>query len=155
MRSFGFCPNYLLPPLNPIWTTCTTFFRRRNPRFESQFFSQDTFPKKVVKLLMTNPHQEPVNLEEGAWTSTQQNMLSRSVEGRRRASLPWSRRRHSTWKWVLNLSANLKNPICFCQPNSQVENEAESEMELCGRCHLPTHKYLRFFYNCSLTPACI
>ena len=33
---------------------------------------------------------------------------------------------------------------CFCQPNSQVENEAESEMELCGRCHLPTHKYLRF-----------
>ena len=57
---------------------------------------------------MTNPHQEPENLEEGAWTSTQQNMLSRSVEGRKRASLPWSRRRHSTWKWVLNLSANLK-----------------------------------------------
>ena len=22
----------------------------------------------------------------------------------------------------------------------QVENESESEMELCGRCHLPTHK---------------
>ena len=54
------------PPLALIWTTCTTFFRRRNPRFESQFFSQDTFPKKGLKLFMTNPHQEPVNLEEGA-----------------------------------------------------------------------------------------
>ena len=41
MRSFGFCPNYLLPPLNPIWTTCTTFFWRRNSRFESQLRTQD------------------------------------------------------------------------------------------------------------------
>ena len=31
--SCGLCPNYL--PL--IWTTCTTFFRRQNSRFESQF----------------------------------------------------------------------------------------------------------------------
>ena len=39
--SFGFCPNYL-PPLPPIWTTCTTFFRRRNSRFKSQFRAINT-----------------------------------------------------------------------------------------------------------------
>ena len=30
-RSFGFCPNYL-PPLPPIWTTCTTFFNANVPK---------------------------------------------------------------------------------------------------------------------------
>ena len=28
---FGFCPIY--PPLSPIWTTCTTFFKRQKCRF--------------------------------------------------------------------------------------------------------------------------
>ena len=40
--SFGFCPNYLSPPFPPIWSTCTTFFRRQNSRFESQFRTKST-----------------------------------------------------------------------------------------------------------------
>ena len=29
-------------PLPPTWTTCTTFFRRRHSRFESQFRNKNT-----------------------------------------------------------------------------------------------------------------
>ena len=33
---FGFCPNYLHPPLPlpPIWTTCTTFLERQKRQFK-------------------------------------------------------------------------------------------------------------------------
>ena len=30
--SFGFCPNYLDPPLPLIWTTCTTFLNANVPK---------------------------------------------------------------------------------------------------------------------------
>ena len=30
MFSFGHCPNYLSPPLPPIWATCTTFLDIKN-----------------------------------------------------------------------------------------------------------------------------
>ena len=39
--SFAFFPNYL-PPIPSIWTTCTTFFRCRNSRFERQFRTKST-----------------------------------------------------------------------------------------------------------------
>ena len=40
--SFGVCPNYLLSPLPPISTTFTTFLRRQNSSFESQFRTKNT-----------------------------------------------------------------------------------------------------------------
>ena len=53
--SFGFCPYYLPPPLPPIWTTCTTFFRRRNSRFESQFRTRNTTYTIYIYFILKEP----------------------------------------------------------------------------------------------------
>ena len=66
------------------------------PDFPSTVYKTWYIPTLDMEFLLC--FQELVNPGGGALTSTRQNMLSRLAEGRRKASLPWSRRRHSIWK---------------------------------------------------------
>ena len=45
--SFGFCPNYLLLPLPPIWTTCTTFLNAKNVNLSN--IQNDSLSKILLK----------------------------------------------------------------------------------------------------------